>query len=516
MSLTSYALGEWMPPAADSTVIRSAVTGEPVANISNGRPDMAAVLAHARKVGGANLRRLTFHQRSEFLKKLGEHLNARKEILYRLSAHAGATRADSKLDVDGGIGVLFVYASKGKRELPDSTLLADGGSEMLAKGGTFVGQHVLTSLQGAAVHINAFNFPIWGTLEKLAPALLAGVPVITKPATVTSYITEAMIRIIVDSGILPEGTLQFIAGSTGDLLDHLGCQDLVSFTGSAETAQALQRHPVIARDAVRFIAERDSINSAILGPDAMPGSPEFDLFVEEVTKEMTVKAGQKCTAIRRALVPKAHVPAAIDALRERLSKIVIGDPDSDNVHMGPLVGLDQRRDVLRIVDELRSEAELVAGNPDAFGVKGADKEKGAFVPPLLLHCVDPIEASRVHSLEAFGPVSTIMGYENVDQAIALANRGQGSLVASLYSHDPKLVADVVMGVGSFHGRLVLIDRDCAAEQTGHGPSMPHMIHGGPGRAGGGEELGGMRGVTHYMQRTALQGSPGVIARIVGG
>jgi oxepin-CoA hydrolase/3-oxo-5,6-dehydrosuberyl-CoA semialdehyde dehydrogenase len=370
-------------------------------------------------------------------------------------------------------------------------------------------------MRGVAVHINAFNFPCWGLLEKLAPALLAGAPVVTKPATVTSYVAHAMMRMIADSKILPDGVLQFIVGPTGDLFDHLTCQDVVSFTGSATTSQTLQRHPVIAREAVRFIAERDSLNAAILAPDAAPGTPEFDLFIKEVAKEMTVKAGQKCTAIRRALAPTAHVPAVIDALRERLAKVQIGNPELETVRMGALVGLDQRRDVLAHVEKLRTEAELVAGDPENFSVEGADKVRGAFLPPLLLHCADPIRATHVHAVEAFGPVATVMGYDGLDQAIALANRGEGSLVASVYTHDPRIASDLVFGIGAFHGRLVLIDRDCAKEQTGHGSPMPHMVHGGPGRAGGGEELGGVRSLQHYMQRTALQGSPAMLTGITG-
>ncbi len=513
--LTSYALGGWSSAVANGAPILSAVTGDVVAEAASGPLEMGAVLDYARRVGGPALRGLTFHQRAALLKAVADHLSTQKEALYTLALQAGATRFDSMLDVDGGIGVLYVYASKGRRELPDTKLLADGGAEPLGKGGTFVGQHVLTPLQGAAVHINAFNFPVWGTLEKLAPALLAGVPVVTKPATITSYVTEAMVRMIVDSGILPGGAIQFIVGPTGDLLDHLTCQDVVSFTGSAETAQLLQRHPAIARHSVRFIAERDSINAAILGPDAAPGTPEFDLFIKEVAKEMTVKAGQKCTAIRRALVPVSCQDAVIDALRDRLAKVTIGDPAIEKVRMGPVVGQAQKRDVLRLLDQLRTESEIVAGDLADFHVEGADKDKGAFLPPVLLHCRDPRNAQFVHDIEAFGPVATVMAYDGLEGAAALANRGQGSLVASLYTHDHAVAADVVTAIGAFHGRLLILDRDCAGESTGHGSAMPQLIHGGPGRAGGGEEMGGMRGLSHYMQRTALQGAPGVMAALVG-
>jgi oxepin-CoA hydrolase / 3-oxo-5,6-dehydrosuberyl-CoA semialdehyde dehydrogenase len=515
MKLESFVHGQWTAPGGDLIDVRSAVSGDVVAQASSGGLEMRDILAYARDIGGNNLRRLTFHQRADLLKKLAQYLTERKDQLYKLSFQTGATRTDNLIDVDGGIGTLFVYAGKGRRELPNSTFLLDGTVEQLGKSGTFAGQHIVTPLHGVAVHINAFNFPCWGLLEKLAPALLAGVPVVTKPATVTSYVAHALARMIAESKILPEGALQFIIGSTGDLFDHLTCQDVVSFTGSAATSEKLQRHPVIAREAVRFIAERDSLNAAILAPDAAPGTPEFDLFVKEVAKEMTVKAGQKCTAIRRALAPSAHVAAVIDALRDWLGKIQIGNPELESVRMGPLVGLDQRRDVLNHVAKLRSEAELVAGNPDNFAVEGADKIRGAFLPPLLLHCADPVGATHVHAIEAFGPVCTVMGYDGIDQAIALANRGEGSLVASVYTHDPRTASDLVFGIGSFHGRLVLIDRDCAKEQTGHGSPMPQMVHGGPGRAGGGEELGGVRSLQHYMQRTALQGSPAMLTKITG-
>ncbi len=515
MKLASFVRGQWVDSGPDLTDIRSAVTGDVVAQAVSGGLDMNEVLAYARSTGGPALRRLTFHQRADLLKKLAQYLTERKEQLYKLSLQTGATRSDSMIDVDGGIGTLFVYAGKGRRELPNSTFLIDGAPEQLGKGGSFAGQHIVTSLHGVAVHINAFNFPCWGLLEKMAPALLAGVPVVSKPATITAYVAHALAQMIAESKILPDGAFQFIVGPVGDLFDHLTCQDVVSFTGSASTSEMLQRHPVIAREAVRFVAERDSLNAAILAPDAAPGTPEFDLFVKEVAKEMTVKAGQKCTAIRRAMVPSAYVQAAIDALRERLEKVVIGNPALENVRMGPLVGLDQRRDVLAHIAKLRSEAELLVGDPNNFSVEGADVSRGAFVPPMLLYCADPIRATQVHSVEAFGPVSTVMGYDTLDDAIALANRGGGSLVASVYTYDPRTAADLTFGIGAVHGRLVLIDRDCAREQTGHGSPMPQMIHGGPGRAGGGEELGGIRSLHHYMQRTAVQGSPAMLAKVTG-
>src|SRR5882724_7893703 len=433
--LASFIRGSWSV-GQDSTEVLSAVTGNVVALATGGGFDMREILSYGRMVGGRNLRRLTFHQRAAMLKKLAEHLSEHKEPLYKLSFQTGATRTDAMIDVDGGIGTLFAYAGKGRRELPNSTFLLDGEIEGLSKSGTFLGEHVVTPLRGVAVHINAFNFPCWGMLEKLAPALLAGVPVVTKPATVTSYVAHALARMIAESGILPEGALQLVVGSTGDLFDHLTCQDVVSFTGSADTSQKLQRHPVIAREAVRFVAERDSLNAAILAPDAGPGSPEFDLFVREVTKEMTVKAGQKCTAIRRALAPAAHVDAVVSALRERLSKVTVGNPELESVRMGPLVGLAQRNDVLTNLKRLRAEAEIVAGDIDNFRPIQADAARGAFVPPILLHCPDPHGARRVHEIEAFGPICTVMGYDGLDDAVALANRGGGSLVASIYTHDP--------------------------------------------------------------------------------
>ncbi len=514
MRLESFIRGKWSA-GRDLTEVLSAVTGDVVALATGGGFDMGEILAYGRSIGGSNLRKLTFHQRAAMLKKLAEHLSTHKEALYKLSFQTGATRTDAMIDVDGGIGTLFAYASKGRRELPNSTFLLDGVVENLSKGGTFSGQHVVMPLRGVAVHINAFNFPCWGMLEKLAPALLAGIPVVTKPATVTSYVAHELVRTIVASGILPEGVLQFVVGTTGDLLEHLTCQDVVSFTGSADTSQKLQQHPVISREAVRFIAERDSLNAAILAPDGTPGSPEFDLFVKEVAKEMTVKTGQKCTAIRRTLAPAAHVDAVISALRERLSKVTVGNPELSSVKMGPLVGLAQRRDVLTNLNKLRSEAELVVGDIDDVRPIGADASRGAFVPPILLHCSEPRGATGVHEIEAFGPVCTVMGYDGLDDAHALANRGGGSLVASVYTHNAATAAEFAFGIGSFHGRMIFIDRDCAKEQTGHGSPLPQMVHGGPGRAGGGEELGGMRSLHHYMQRTALQGSPTMLAGVTG-
>jgi oxepin-CoA hydrolase/3-oxo-5,6-dehydrosuberyl-CoA semialdehyde dehydrogenase len=513
--LQSYARDQWFTASGGGADIRSAVTGEVIARASSAGLDMAAMLDHARNVGGPNLRKLTFHQRADLLKRVAAWLGERKPELYALSAQTGATLADSKVDIDGGVITLGVYASKGKRELPNDTFVIDGAVEGLSRGGTFVGQHIRTSLKGVAVHINAFNFPVWGLLEKLAPAILAGVPVIAKPATATAYVAEAMVRMVIGSGVLPPGALQLIVGQTHDLFDHLTGQDVVSFTGSADTAAMLQRHPVIGREAVRFIAERDSLNASILGPDAVPGTPEFDLFIKGVRTEMTVKAGQKCTAIRRILAPKAQVPAVIEALSAALARVRIGHPGLETTQMGALASLGQRNDVREKVAALRAEARIVYGDPDKVSVDGADAEAGAFLSPILLHCADAASARAVHGVEAFGPVSTVLGYDTIGEAAALTRRGEGSLVASVVTHDPAVARALIMDIASHHGRLLVLDRDCAKESTGHGSPLPHLVHGGPGRAGGGEELGGVRGVFHYMQRTALQGSPRMLTQATG-
>jgi oxepin-CoA hydrolase/3-oxo-5,6-dehydrosuberyl-CoA semialdehyde dehydrogenase len=471
------------------------------------------MLDHARQVGGPALRAMPFHQRAKMLKALAAHLGERKQELYDLSFDTGATQSDHMIDIDGGVGTMFVFASKGRREMPDGHVYVDGDVEQLSRSGTFLGLHVCTPLQGVAVHINAFNFPVWGMLEKLAPTLLAGVPAIVKPATNSCYVTERAVRIMLDSGLLPEGALQLVSGGLGDMLDRLTCQDVVSFTGSADTALKLRSAPHIMENSVRFVAEQDSLNASILGPDVEPGSPEFDLFIKEVTREMTTKAGQKCTAIRRIIAPEAQVQAVIEALSARLAKVVIGDPRKEGVRMGALVSNGQKRDVLEKAAMLAEEATRVFGDPDDFAVEGADKESGAFVPPMLFHCADPDKAQRVHDTEAFGPVSTIMGYRDLSHAIELVNRGMGSLVASVITHDPAVAREVVIGAGAYHGRLYFNNRDSMKESTGHGSPLPHMVHGGPGRAGGGEEMGGVRGVMHYMQRTAIQGSPDILTAV---
>ncbi len=510
ITLQNYAEGRWVAGAGGLAELRSAITGDVVALTSSQGLDFASMARFARERGGPALRALTFHERARILKGLADALTARKEELYELSYNTGATKADAWIDIDGGIGTFAVYQSKGRRELPNETVLIDGAVEALSRGGTFQGLHVYTSLQGVAVHINAFNFPVWGMLGKLAPTLLAGVPVIVKPASATAYLTEAAVRIMAEANVLPAGAVQLVVGSVGDLFEHLTCQDVVSFTGSAQTAEKLQRHPVIARESVRFVAERDSLNASILGPEATPDAPEFELFIKEVAREMSVKAGQKCTAIRRAFVPARLLDAAQSALLAHLARINVGDPRDKDTRMGALVSLAQREDVRAKIKDITLDAEIVFGDPSASPVNG----KGAFMSPVLLRCERPWEARGVHDVEAFGPVSTLMPYKDAADAIALANRGKGSLVMSVFTHDDDFARNVVLGAAAFHGRLVFIDRDSAKESTGHGSPMPHMTHGGPGRAGGGEELGGMRGVTHYMQRTALQGHPRVLSSIV--
>jgi oxepin-CoA hydrolase/3-oxo-5,6-dehydrosuberyl-CoA semialdehyde dehydrogenase len=515
MQLQSFAAGKWQAGTRNVVALRDATTGAVVANSSADGLDYAAMLEHARKVGGPNLRKLTFHERAGLLKSLAKRLGDYKDELYNLSYATGATKSDSWIDIDGGLGTLFVYASKGTRELPNSHVYVDGTLEALSKTGTFNGQHIYVPLEGAAVHINAFNFPVWGMLEKLAPALLAGVPSIVKPATATSYLTEQVVRRIVESGILPEGVLQLICGGVGDLFEHLDCQDVVSFTGSASTAQKLRQHPAIIANSVRFTAETDSLNSSVLGPDAIAGTAELDLFVREVMREMTAKAGQKCTAIRKAIVPRAQVDNVLDGLRTALGKIVVGDPRLEQVKMGPLASLGQRREVREQLAKLQREAEVVYGNGREAEPVGADAEKGAFMPPTLLLCRDSSTAKEIHSVEAFGPVCTVVPYDDVGSAVTLARRGGGSLAASVFTADDAVAARLVLGLAPFHGRVLVVNRECAKESTGHGSPLPHLVHGGPGRAGGGEELGGIRGVLHYMQRTAVQGTPNVIASVTG-
>ncbi|MGI9271502.1 MAG: phenylacetic acid degradation bifunctional protein PaaZ, partial [Woeseiaceae bacterium] len=487
--------------------------GDPVASITSHGLDFEAMLAHAKNVGGPNLRKLTFHDRGDMLKALAIYLNEIKQEFYALSTQTGATRKDSWPDIDGGISTMFVFSSKGRREMPNDHVYLDGAVEQLSRDGTFVGQHIFTPKLGAAIHINAFNFPCWGMLEKLAPTLLAGVPAIIKPASSTAYLTELMVRRIVESGILPPGSVQLICGGVGDLFDHLDCQDTIAFTGSKSTAEMLQAHPRVVSESVAFTAETDSLNMSILGPDAVPGTPEFDLYIQEVTREMTAKAGQKCTAIRRIIAPAAIAGEVVEALSTALGEIRIGNPGIKDIDMGSLASQGQRDEVRDRVRELSNEASVVFGGNDEFEVVDADRHKGAFFMPTLLHCEKPLTAKLVHSVEAFGPVSTVLPYDSIDEAIELARLGEGSLAGSIITNDNKVARELVLGTAAYHGRMVVINRHCAAESTGHGSPLAHLVHGGPGRAGGGEEMGGVRGVLHYMQRTAIQGSPETLSAI---
>jgi oxepin-CoA hydrolase/3-oxo-5,6-dehydrosuberyl-CoA semialdehyde dehydrogenase len=513
--LESYVCGSWVRGAKEGQALLDASTGAPVAFVDSTGLDFAAALDHGRRVGGRALRAMTFHERAAMLKALGQALMARKDEFYALSTATGATRNDSWIDIEGGIGTLLSYASKGRRELPNTKVLVDGDVEAISRDDSFSAQHILTPLQGVAVHINAFNFPCWGMLEKIAPTLLAGMPAIVKPASQTAYLTELMVRRIVETGILPEGALQLISGSVGDLLDHVTGQDAVTFTGSAHTGRKLRVHPAIVENSVRFTMEADSLNSSVLGPDAGPGTEEFDLFVKEVVREMTTKAGQKCTAIRRVFVPHPYVEAVNAAIGERLAKTTLGRPDDENVRMGPLASLGQRDEVRARIADLKRDAVIVTGDPEDVRVVSGDAEKGAFLNPVLLYCDRPEAATAVHDCEAFGPVATVMPYGNLEEAIELTQRGKGSLVSSLFTNDPAVAETVVLGMAPFHGRVMIGNRRSAKSSTGHGSPLPMLVHGGPGRAGGGEEMGGMRGVKHYMQRTAVQGAPALLSAVTG-
>jgi oxepin-CoA hydrolase/3-oxo-5,6-dehydrosuberyl-CoA semialdehyde dehydrogenase len=511
--LRSYVGGHWQTPSAEGAPLHDAVTGEEIARISSAGVDMAAALHHGRRVGGPALRELTFHQRAALLKALALHLTEHKDELYALSARTGATQRDSLIDVDGGIGVLFAYSGKGRREMPNAKVYVDGPVEPLGKGGTFLGQHVMTPLHGVAVQINAFNFPVWGPLEKFAPAFVAGVPSLIKPASQTAYLTARVVELIVESGLLPEGSVQLVCGSAGDLLDHLTPQDLVAFTGSASTAQRLRTHEAVVRNAVRFNAEADSLNCSILGPDARPGTPEFDLYVKQLTAEMTAKAGQKCTAIRRAIVPADLLDAVAEATSARLAKVVIGNPSNPDVRMGALAGLEQREEVRRSLKALTAAGQIVFGDPERVEVVDADAERGAFLSPVLLRADG--DRAEPHEVEAFGPVATLLPYDTAEHAVELAARGLGSLVGSVVTGDTDFAASVVIGAAPWHGRMLVLDTDDAKESTGHGSPLPMLVHGGPGRAGGGEEMGGVRAILHHLQRTAVQASPKVLSAITG-
>ncbi|GAB3446427.1 phenylacetic acid degradation bifunctional protein PaaZ [Streptomonospora sediminis] len=509
----SYVQGAWYSASGEGRPLADAATGETVALFSATGPDVAAMVDYGRRVGGPALRSLTFQERAAILRNLAKHLTGIADEFRALSHRTGATRRDNTVDIDGGFGTLFSYASRGARELPNDTVLPDGPTERLGRGGTFAGQHIYTSRPGVAVQINAFNFPVWGMLEKLAPAFLAGMPSIVKPASQTAYLTELVVRRTIESGLLPEGTLQLLAGGPAGLLDRLGPQDTVAFTGSAETGAKLRAHPAVVHGGVRLGVEADSLNCSVLGPDAAPGDPEFALFADQLVTEMTVKTGQKCTAIRRAIVPEHLAEDVIGAVTEQLEAVVVGDPADPQVGMGPLAGLDQRTEVRKAVAALRGSARTVCGDPERCAPVGADPQFGAFLPPMLLHAGP--DAAEPHAVEAFGPVSTVIGYRTVQEAVELAARGRGSLVGSVVTRDPAVARELVLGLAPWHGRLLVLDRDNAAESTGHGSPLPVLVHGGPGRAGGGEELGGIRGVLHHMQRTAVQASPDVLTAVTG-
>ncbi|WP_312530785.1 phenylacetic acid degradation bifunctional protein PaaZ [Paracoccus sp. (in: a-proteobacteria)] len=513
--LESYVLGQWTPGAKDGHTLLDAGTGEPVATIDSTGIDFAEVLNYGRTVAGRKLRAMSFHDRAGMLKALGLKLMEQKEEFYTESLRTGATRPDGWVDIEGGIGTMLTFASKGRRELPNTRVLTEGPVELLSRDNSFSAQHILTPLQGVAVHINAYNFPIWGMLEKIAPTLLAGVPCIVKPASQTAYLTELMVRRIIETGILPEGALQLISGSVGDLLSHVCEQDVVTFTGSASTGRKLKTLPAIVNNSVRFNMEADSLNASILGTDAVAGTPEFDLFVKEVAREMTSKAGQKCTAIRRVIAPRAQIDALVAALGERLGKTAVGLPGDEATRMGALSSFDQRDEVRARIKDLQADAEIVAGNPDQVTLSSGDAETGAFMNPVLLYCDNPFAARAVHEVEAFGPVATVMPYDTLEDAVELANKGKGSLVASVFTNDGDVAQEVVLGIAPNHGRVLIGNRVSAKTSTGHGSPLAGLVHGGPGRAGGGEEMGGIRGVTHYMQRTAVQGAPNMLSAVTG-
>lgn len=512
MKLKNYASGEWVEGTGEGKSLYNAITGEKIAIACTQGLDFAKMTDYARTVGSPALRKMTFHERGRMLKALALHLNAKKEEFYAISWATGATRVDSWIDIEGGIGNLFAYSSL-RRQFPDEPYYVDGDAIGLSKGGSFIGHHIMVPKEGVAIHINAFNFPIWGMLEKIAVNLLAGVPAIVKPATITSFLTEAMVKEIVASEILPKGALQLICGSAEGLLDHVTSQDVVTFTGSASTGKMLKSHPRILEEAVPFNMEADSLNCSVLGEDAVPGTAEFDIFIKEVQREMTVKAGQKCTAIRRILVPEKLVEDVQIALGKRLQNTTIGDPAVEGVRMGALAGRAQVEEVREKVGLLAKNCEIVFGDLNEFEVMGADKEKGAFLSPILLLNKSPFKNTATHEIEAFGPVSTIMPYQHLDEAIELSKMGKGSLVSSMITSVDQLARTFVLGAASHHGRILILNEQSAKESTGHGSPMPMLVHGGPGRAGGGEEMGGKRGVMHYMQRTAIQGSPTTISKV---
>lgn len=513
MKTSSYVYGNWIPGKGEQIHVLHSVTGKRITSTSSQGVDFERVLDYGRSRGGPALRAMTVHERALALKALAGHLLERKGEFYRVSAFTGATKADSWVDIEGGIGTLFSFSSIARREFPNEPFIVEGGPERLSANNTFSARHILTPRRGVSLHINAFNFPCWGMLEKIAPSLIAGVPAVVKPATGSAYLTEAMVREIIASKLLPEGALQLICGSTGDILDHLTEQDVVTFTGSAETGRLLKAHPNIIARSIPFNQEADSLNCCILGRSVGAGDPEFDLFIREVAREMTSKTGQKCTAIRRILVPEKQVEPAAAALRARLSKVAVGDPSVDGVQMGPLLGAAQKAEVHANVGKLAGSSELLMGGGENFELIGDDAVPDAFYPPTLLYCADPLETEEPHAVEAFGPVATIMPYGETDEAVHLAGLARGSLVGSVVTADDSEAARIVLGCAAWHGRMLVLNRDCAKESTGHGSPLPMLVHGGPGRAGGGEEMGGGRAIRHYMQRTAVQGSPTTLTAI---
>ncbi len=514
MKLGNYILGGWHMGEGDGQLLTNAVTGEPVALATTKALPFDEMLRYARKKGNPALRKMSFHERGRMLRALAIYLTERKEEFYEISYKTGATRADGWIDIEGGFGNLFAYASL-RRKFPDLPYALDGEPHNLSKGNSFMAQHLLVPKEGVAIHINAFNFPVWGMLEKCAVNWLAGMPAVVKPATLTSYLTEAVVRSIIASGILPEGALQLICGSAGDLLDHVGSQDVVTFTGSASTGCSLKANSRVLAENVPFTMEADSLNCMVLGQDVEPGMPEWDVFIKEVRKEMTVKAGQKCTAVRRIFVPESRMEQVWKDVSAALSATVIGDPRQEKVRMGSLASQGQRDEVRQQVTKLLASSQLIYGSLDAVNVMGADAKTGAFLSPLLLVNSQPFGETDVHDVEAFGPVSTVMPYRNMDEVIELSRMGKGSLCSSIVTSDDLLAREYVLGAATHHGRILVLNRHNAKESTGHGSPLPLLVHGGPGRAGGGEEMGGIRGVKHYMQRVAVQASPTSMTAITG-
>jgi oxepin-CoA hydrolase / 3-oxo-5,6-dehydrosuberyl-CoA semialdehyde dehydrogenase len=511
--LQNYALGQWYN-SGTTDILHHAVTGQAMYHMGNGGADFSAMMDYARTVGSKNLRNLTFHERGRMLKALAFYLLERKESFYAISAYSGATRSDSWVDIEGGIGNLFAYASL-RRQFPDLPYHVDGDAAKLSKHNTFIGHHIMVPKQGVAIHINAFNFPVWGMLEKIAVNLLAGVPAIVKPASLTSFLTEAVFKEIIASNILPAGALQLICGSARGILDHVEMQDIVTFTGSATTGSMLKAHPRLIEKSVPFNMEADSLNCIVLGPDVTMDMPEFDIFIKEVVREMTTKAGQKCTAVRRIIVPANALEDVQIALGKRLQSTTIGNPATEGVRMGPLAGLAQRTDVLANVLELQKVQPIVIGDLENFEVLGADKTTGAFMSPIVFLNDSPFTNTKAHDVECFGPVSTLMPYTTLQEAIELSKMGKGSLVCSIVTNDADIAKEFTLQASVMHGRILVLNNECAKESTGHGSPMPLLVHGGPGRAGGGEEMGGKRGVMHYLQRTAIQGSPSMLTAITG-